>query len=381
MSVIIKEVKENNKSLKKAFVKFPIKDLYKNSHYYVPALILDELSTLDTKKNPAFDFCEMQLFLAYRNNKIVGRIAAIINHKANDTWNKKQGRFSFVDFIDDNEVVDALFTAAEKWLKDKGMETITGPLGFTDLDPEGLLIEGFDKVSTMATKYSYPYYVTQIERLGFVKDADWREFRIPVPAGIPERHQRIANMIAQRYGLKLLKFQSLKQITPYITKLFNCLNEAYKPLYGFSSLTRRQIDHYVKMYVPLLRWDVVQIIIKEETDEVVGFGVSMPSLSEALIKCRGKLFPFGWFHLLKALKGKKNKVVDLMIMGILPEYQGKGLNAMIFCDFIPSAHKSGFSFAESNPELEMNNKMVSLWDGFDAENHKVRRAYIKEIKK
>ncbi len=380
MSVIIKEIDNNDKSLKKAFVKFPIKDLYKDSPYYVPPLVMDELGTLDTKKNPAFDFCEMQLFLAYRNNKIVGRIGAVINHRANEIWNKKQGRFTFVDFIDDNEVVDALFAAAEKWLKDKGMETITGPLGFTDLDPEGLLIMGFDQVSTMATKYSYPYYVTQIERLGFVKDADWREFRIPVPSEIPERHQRIANMIAQRYGLKLLKFQSFKQITPYVAKLFKCLNEAYKPLYGFSSLTQRQIDHYVKMYVSFLRWDIVQIIIKEDTDEVVGFGISMPSLSEALIKSRGKLFPFGWIHLLKALKCKKNEVVDLLIMGILPEYQGKGLNAMIFCDFIPSAHRSGFKFAESNPELETNNKIVSLWDGFDAENHKMRRAYIKDIK-
>lgn len=378
MSVVIREVKEDDKALKKAFVKFPIK-LYKDCPYYVPSLILDELDTLNTKKNPAFDFCEMQMFLAYKENQIVGRIAAIINHKANDVWNEKHARFSLVDFIDDNEVVDALFAAAIKWVKDKGMDAIVGPMGFTDLDPEGMLIKGFDQVSTMATKYSYPYYVTQLERLGFEKEADWNEYRIPVPNAVPERHQRIANMVATRYGLKVLKFKNLKQIAPYVDRLFKLMNEAYKPLYGFAPLTQKQIDHYVKMYVPLLRWDIVSIIIKEETDEVVGFGIGMPSLSRGLIKSRGKLFPFGWYHLLKDLKSKKNPVIDLLLIGIAPEYQGKGVNAIIFNDFIPSAYKCGFQFAESNPELEMNNKVASLWDGFNAENHKMRRAYIKHL--
>lgn len=379
MSVIIKEVSENDKALKKAFVKFPIK-LYQDCPYYVPSLVLDELDTLDTKKNPAFDFCQMQMFLAYKDNKIVGRIAAIINSKANEVWNEKHARFSFVDFIDDNEVVDALFASAIEWVKNKGMDAIVGPMGFTDLDPEGLLINGFDKVSTMATKYSYPYYVQQIERLGFEKEADWNEYRIPVPNAVPERHQRIANMIATRYGLKVLKFKNLKQISPYVARLFKLMNDAYKPLYGFAPLTQRQIDHYVKMYVPLLRWDIVSIIIKEETDEVIGFGIGMPSLSQGLIKSRGKLFPFGWYHLLKDLKSKKNPVIDLLLIGIAPEYQGKGVNAIIFNDFIPSAYKCGFQFAESNPELEMNNKVASLWDGFSAENHKKRRAYIKQLR-
>lgn len=378
MSIVIREVKEDDKALKKAFVKFPIK-LYKDCPYYVPSLILDELDTLNTKKNPAFDFCEMQMFLAYKENEIVGRIAAIINHKANEVWNEKHARFSFVDFIDDNEVVNALFAAAIKWVKDKGMDAIVGPMGFTDLDPEGMLIKGFDQVSTMATKYSYPYYVAQIERLGFEKEADWNEYRIPVPDAVPERHQRIANMVATRYGLKVLKFKSLKQIAPYVDRLFKLMNEAYTPLYGFAPLSQKQIDHYVKMYVPLLRWDIVSIIIKEETDEVVGFGIGMPSLSRGLIKSRGKLFPFGWYHLLKDLKSKKNPVIDLLLIGISPEYQGKGVNAIIFNDFIPSAYKCGFQFAESNPELEMNNKVASLWDGFNAENHKMRRAYIKHL--
>ncbi|MFV0536155.1 MAG: hypothetical protein ACK5M3_02150 [Dysgonomonas sp.] len=379
MSVIIREINDDDKKLKKAFVKFPINDLYKDCPYYVPSLVLDELDTLNKKKNPAFDFCEMQLFLAYRDDKIVGRIAAIINHNANKAWNNKEARFSFVDFIDDDEVVDTLFGAAHKWALSKGMDAIIGPMGFTDLDPEGLLIKGFDKVSTMATKYSYPYYETQIERLGYEKDADWNEYLIPVPHAVPERHQRIANMVSQRYGLKVLKFKNLKQISPYIERLFKLMNEAYKPLYGYSPLTQKQIDHYVKMYVPLLRWDIVSIIIKEETDEVVGFGIGMPSLSRGLIKSRGKLFPFGWFHLIKDLKSKKNPVIDLLLIGISPEYQGKGVNAIVFNDFIPSAYKCGFQWAESNPELEMNNKVASLWDGFNAENHKMRRAYKKEL--
>jgi len=380
MAVIIKEINENDKSLRKAFVKFPINDLYKDSPYYVPSLVLDEMETLNTKKNPAFDFCEMQLFLAYRDNKIVGRIAAIINHQANEVWNQKQGRFGFVDFIDDKEVVDALFSAAEKWVKDKGMDSIVGPMGFTDLDHEGLLIKGYDKISTMSTTYSYPYYKEHIERMGFEKEVDWKEFIIPVPTSVPDRHRRIAEMVMKRYGLKVLKFKNLKQITPYVNKLFNLLNIAYKPLYGFAPLTQRQIDYYVKMYVPMLRWDLVSIIINEETDDVVGFGIGVPNLSNALIKSRGKLFPFGWYHLLRDLKGKKNKVADLMLMGIAPEYQGKGVNAIIFNDFIPSTFNCGFKHVESNPELEMNNKIVSLWDGFDAENHKIRRAYIKQLK-
>jgi len=374
----IKIVEVNDKSLKRKFVKFPA-ELYKGNPYYVPALVLDEMETLNPDKNPAFDFCEQQLFLAYKDNKIVGRIAAIINHRSNEVWNQKNARFGFVDFIDDNEVVDALFDAAEKWAKTKGMDVIHGPMGYTDLDHEGLLIYGYDRISTMATTYSFPYYKEQIERLGFEKDVDWHEFYIPVPEAVPERHQRISKIVSEKYGLKILKFKSLKQVTPYVDKLFNLLNVAYAPLYGFVPLTKKQIDYYVKMYVPLLRWDVVTIIIKEDTDEVVGFGIGVPSLSEALQKSRGKLFPTGWYYLLKALKSKKNKVVDLMLMGVAPEYQGKGVNALVFNDFIPSAHKSGFKFAETNPELEMNNKISAQWDGFNAEHHKTRRAYKKKI--
>ncbi|HCO67722.1 MAG TPA: hypothetical protein DIT04_08225 [Dysgonomonas sp.] len=374
----IKIVEVNNKSLRKKFVKFPI-ELYKDNPYFVPPLVLDEMDTLNPDKNPAFDFCEQQLFLAFRDNDVVGRIAAIINHRSNEVWNQKCARFGFIDFIDDNEVVDALFSAAERWAKSKGMDTIHGPMGFTDLDKEGLLIYGYDRIATMSTIYNFPYYVDQIERIGFEKDVDWHEYYIPVPEAVPERHQRISQIVSQKYGLKILKFKSFKQITPYVDKLFNLLNRAYAPLYGFVPLTKKQIDHYVKMYVPLLRWDVVSIIVQEDTDEVVGFGIGIPSLALALQKSRGKLFPTGWYHLIKALKGKNNKVLDLLLMGVSPDYQGKGVNALIFNDFIPSAHKSGFRFAETNPELEMNNKISAQWDGFNAEHHKTRRAYRKKL--
>jgi GNAT superfamily N-acetyltransferase len=374
----IKIVEVNDRASIKKFVKFPI-NLYKGNPYYVPSLVLDEMETLNPLKNPAFDFCEQKLFLAYKDNQIAGRIAAIINHRSNEVWNQKRARFGFVDFIDDNEVVDTLFKHAEDWARTKGMDSIQGPMGFTDLDREGLLIYGYDRISTMSTSYSHPYYKEQIERIGYEKDVDWHEFYIPVPEAVPERHQRIAKIVAEKQGLKLLKFKNLKQITPYVDKVFNLLNEAYAPLYGFVPLTQKQIDYYVKMYVPLIRWDIVSIIIKEETDEVVAFGIGMPSLSLALKKAKGKLFPTGWYPLLKALKSKSNEVIDLLLIGIAPEYQGKGVNAMIFNDFIPSAHKCGFKFAESNPELEQNNKVSSLWEGFNAEHHKSRRAYIKSL--
>lgn len=371
----VEVVKVETDSQLKKFVTFPIDVVYKENPYYVPSLVMDEMATLDRVKNPAFEFCERELFLAYRGGQVVGRIAAILNHRSNEVWHQKYARFGFVDFIDDDDVVDALFDAAEQWARTKGMEYVVGPMGFTDLDHEGLLVDGYDQIATMATTYSHPYYKKQIERRGYQKEIDWVEFRIPVPQSVPERHQRIARIVADKYGLKLLKFENLRQITPYIDKLFHQLNVAYAPLFGFTPLTKKQIDYYVKQYVPLLRWDLVSIIIKVDTDEVVGFGIGMPSLSHALQKAKGRLFPFGWLHLLRGLKGRSNKVVDLLLMGVAPEYQGKGVNALIFADFIPSAYKAGFRFAESNPELEVNNKIQAQWDGFDAVNHKRRRAY------
>lgn len=375
MSVVIKEV-TSKKELKK-FVKFNI-DLYKENPYQVPGLIEEEMVTLDKKKNPAFDVCDAVYFLAYKDGKIAGRIAGMINRRSNEVWNQQRARFGFVDFIDDDEVVDALFSAVEKWAKEQGMKEIHGPMGFTDMDHEGMLVEGFDQLGTMATIYNYPYYPQHMERMGYSKDQDWHEFKIYIPDGIPEKHQRIGEIVKKKYGLKIMKFKNAKAIMPYAQKVFETLNKSYTPLYGFAPLTQKQIDYYINMYIPMLRFDLVTLIVREEDDAVVGFGISLPSLSRALQKARGHLFPFGWIHLLKALKTKP-KVVDLYLTGVLPEYQNKGVNALLFNDLIPVYRSVGAVYAESNPELETNNAVQAQWDYFKREHHKTRRAFIKRI--
>ena len=375
MSIIIKEV--TDKATLKKFVVFNI-NLYKGNPYHVPALIEDELMTLDKDKNPAFEFCEAVYYLAYKDNKIVGRIAGIINHKANEIWKQKYVRFSFIDFIDDKEVSEALLNTVEKWALSKGMNGVHGPLAFTDLDHEGLLVWGFDKLGTMATSYSFPYYHDHLLSLGYEKDQDWHEFHIQIPNSIPEKHKRISEIVLKRTGLKIMKFKKTKEIWPYAKKIFQLWNEAFKPLYGYSPLTDKQIEYYVKMYIPMLRLDLVTLVVKEEDDSVVGLALSLPSLSKALQKAKGSLFPLGWFHLLKALYSK-NDVVDLYLMGVHPEYQNKGVNALLFYDLIPEFNKKGFLYAESNPELEINKKMHSQWSDFDAEHVRTRRAFIKHL--
>lgn len=375
MAVVIKEV-TGKKELKK-FVKFNI-ELYKGNPYHVPGLIEEEMMTLDRKRNPAFELGEAIYFLAYRDGKIVGRIAGMINHRSNEVWNQKSARFGFVDFIDDDEVVDALFHAVEQWAKERGMDQLHGPLGFTDMDHEGMLIEGFDQIGTMATIYNYPYYPRQMERMNYEKDHDWKEFKIYIPEKVPEKHLRIGEIVKKKYGLKTLKFKSRKDIWPYAHKIFKALNTAYTPLFGFAPLTDKQIDYYVNMYIPMIRLDMVTVIIREADDEVVGFGISLPHLSKALQKAKGRFLPFGFIYLLKALKSKP-KVVDLYLTGVLPEYQGKGVNALLFNDLIPVYIKLGTVYAESNPELEVNNAVQAQWDYFRQEHHKTRRAFKKEL--
>ena len=375
MEVLIKEV-TTKKELKK-FVKFKI-DLYKGNPYHVPGLIFDEMMTLSKDKNPAFEIAEAICFLAYKDNKIVGRIAGIIHHRCNEKWNQQNARFGFVDFIDDAEVVGKLFGAVENWAREKGMKALHGPLGFTDLDHEGLLIKGYDQLGTMAALHNYPYYANHIERLGFQKDLDWYEFKIFIPREVPEKHLRIAEIVKKKYGLRVHKFKKRKEIWPYAQRIFETLNQAYSVLYGFSALTPKQIDYYVKMYIPMLRLDLVTLIIREADDAVVGFGITLPSLSKAMQKARGRLFPFGFIHLLKALNSKCD-IVDLYLIGVLPEYRNKGVNALLFTDLIPIFNKLGAIYAESNPELETNSAVQSQWDYFKVEHHKTRRAYSKPL--
>ncbi|BEG99929.1 hypothetical protein BSYN_21940 [Bacteroides sedimenti] len=377
MAIKIKQV--SNKKELKDFIRFNY-ELYKGNAYSVPDLYDDMLSTFDKKKNAAFEFCEAEYFLAYKDDKLVGRVAAIINHKANATWNKKDVRFGWIDFIDDLEVSEALLKAVEQYGKEHGMESIQGPLGFTDFDAEGMLVEGFDQLSTMATIYNYPYYPEHMEKLGYEKEADWVEFKIYIPEnGVPEKHQRISDLIQRKYNLKVIKYTSGKKLSKdYGQAIFELMNEAYKPLFGYSALSQHQIDQYVKQYLPIVDLKLVPLIVDQE-GQLVGVGISMPSLSVALQKAKGKMLPFGWYHLAKALYFGKRKIVDLLLIAVKPEYQNKGVNALLFSDLIPVYQKEGFEYAESNPELEMNGRVQSQWEYFKTEQHKRRRAFIKRI--
>ena len=373
--VVIKEV--TDRAGLKDFVRFNY-ELYKNNPYHVPDLWADEVDTLDKDKNPAFDFCESVYYLAYKDGKIVGRIAGIINHKANEIWNQNHARFGFVDFVNDNEVVDKLFRSVEEWASAKGMDMLQGPMGFTDMDKEGMLVEGFDQMGTMITIYNYAYYPKQLERIGFIKDTDWKEYKILVPKEIPEKHMRIANIVKEKYGLRVVKLRNKKDIQLYGPKIFDTLNKAYAHLYGFSELSPSQIDYYTKLYLPMLRLDFVTVLEREKDQAVAGFAISIPNLSRALKLAKGHLYPFGFVHLLKGLKTPP-KVVDLLLMGVLPEYQNKGVNALLFNDLIPIYNKLGVVYAESNPELETNMSVQLQWNYFERKHHKTRRAYIKNL--
>ena len=376
--VTIKKV-ETKKELKQ-FIRFNY-EMYKDNAYSVPDLYEDMLNTF-SEKNPAMDFCEAEYFMAYKDGKLVGRVAAIINKKANATWNLKNVRFGWIDFVDDEEVSEALLKAVEDWGREKGMDTIQGPLGFTDMDAEGMLIEGFEELSTMATIYNYPYYQHHVERLGFEKDADWVELLMTVPkeTGLPERLKRVAEIVMKKYDLHIKKYTSAKKIAKeYGQEIFTLINEAFKPLFGYSELSQKQIDHYVKMYLPVLDLKLVSLVT-EANGRLVAVGISMPSMSEALQKAKGKLMPFGWWHLLKALKIKKPKVLDLMLVGVLPEYQSKGVNSILFYDLLPIYISEGYDYVETNPELESNDKVQQQWIYFERRQHKRRRCYKKTIK-
>lgn len=376
MSVEIRKIEPTRSQLKK-YVNFGI-DFYDGNPWYVPPLVTDDVNTLSPDKNPAFDFCKAQSFMAYRDGRPVGRITGIINSIVNERTGEKTMRFGFVDFIDDDEVVDALFNAVSQWGREMGMTSIVGPLGFTDMDQEGMLIEGFEEVGTMATIYNYPYYPRQMERLGFGKEADWVEFRVTVPDAIPEKYSRIARLVQKRNNLKIKKFKSRKTVKEqYGVALFELINEAYDNLYGYSPLTKRQINYYVDMYLSIINLDLVTVVTDAD-DKLVAVGISIQSFSKALQKSRGRLFPFGWIPLLQALRGKSD-TVDLLLIAVKPEYQNKGVNALLFADLIPYYNKYGFKYAESNPELEDNSKVQDQWSYFERRQHRRRRSFRKEL--
>lgn len=373
MSIIIKEV--TNKKQLKAFIDFPTR-LYKNHRYYVPPLRFDEKSTLQKKSNPAFDYCEARYWLAYKNDKVVGRIAGIINNAYIEKWHNKYMRFGWIDFEDDEQIAKALTAQVETWAKEKGMTAVNGPMGFTDLDHEGMLVEGFDQMGTLAAIYNHPYYPLFIEKLGYTKDADWVEYKIKIPEAIPEKIEKLAGIVERRYDLKVVKARKAKEILPYTKEIFELINSAYEGLYGVVPLTDKQIKYYTKQYFSFIRTDFVPLVIDKE-GHLVAFGITMPSLSTALQKAKGSLLPFGFFHILKALK--KNNLVDLYLVAIRKDLQGKGINAILMHEMAKSYIKNGIKYAESNPELELNKKVQSIWEHYEAVQHKRRRCYIKHL--
>lgn len=379
-SITIKKV-ETKEDLK-AFIEFHY-DLYEGNEYDVPNLYSDEVNTLSKEKNAAFDFCVANYYLAIRDNKVVGRVAAIINNKANEKWNQKRVRFGWIDFIEDKEVLEALLKAVEDFGKAHGMNEIVGPLGFTDMDPEGMLTWGFDQLGTMPTIYNYDYYPRLLESLpGYEVDNKYVEYKLFVPDTVPEKYAKIAEMIQNRYNLRIKKLTKKDVFEGgYGKKIFELINSTYKDLYGFSELSEKQINQYINMYFPFADLSLITLVEDASADnKLVGIGITLPSLSEALQKCKkGRLFPFGWFHLLRAIKFHKTKIVDLLLIGVLPEYRMKGVNALIFADLIPRYQAYGFEWGETQVEMETNANVQSQWETLNPVMHKRRNCYKKVL--
>lgn len=359
-------------------------DLYKGDKYDVPTLFFDDMNTLNLKKNAAGEFCEGEYYLAYKDGKLAGRVAAIINHRANERWQKRDVRFGWIDFIDDREVSEALLKAVEDYGRAKGMTAMVGPLGFTDMDPEGMLTDGFDQLGTMATIYNYPYYPQHIESLpGFSVDNKYVEYKLYVPEKVPDKYAKIAEMIQKRYHLRVKKIKrnEIYGENGYGKKIFDLINLTYKDLYGFSQLTEKQINQYIKMYLGFIPLDFVTVIEDTSADnKLVGFGITMPSLAHALQRCRrGRLLPFGWWHLLRAIKFRKTNIVDLLLIGVDPDYRAKGANALLFSDFIPRFINYKMEWAETQVEMETNEKVQSQWGIFEGSVHKRRKCYRKAL--
>ena len=374
--ITIKEVKTSGDL--RRFVQFGI-DLYEGNEYYCPPIILDELNTFKRGKNPALEVCDFILSMAYRDGEIVGRIAGIVNHRANEAWKVKKCRFGWFDFVDDYEVFKSLLNAVAEWGKSQGMERLNGPVGFTDFDHQGLLLEGFDYNAPMASLYTHPYYVAHYERYGLQKEADWIELQVRPPKEAPERMKRVAELVSERYGLRTVKVKSVRELKKrYGYTYFDVLDAAYQKLYNYQPMTEKQKQYYCKMFFPLLNFDFVTMVANEK-DEIVAVGLGMPSLSAALRKCRGRLFPFGWYYLLKALKAKRMTDFDLLLIAVRPDHQDKGINALIVNEMTPYFTQYGIQRVESSAILETNHKSMANFTIFDHIQHKRRRAFVKEL--
>ncbi|HHT03548.1 MAG TPA: N-acetyltransferase [Bacteroidales bacterium] len=357
------------------FLKFPYK-LFKDDKMWVPSLIMDEKTTFNKKKNPALEFCDHKIFLAYRGEEVVGRIVGILNNKANEIWNQKRMRFGWFDYIDDIEVTEALLKAVETWSKEMGMDEVVGPMGFTDMDKEGMMVEGFDVNCPIACYYNPSYYPPLIEKLGYVKEVDWVQYEIPANQPVPEKISKINNLIKAKYNLKIVEGLSKKEIVnQYGKKIFHVVNKSFSGLFGYVPLNDRQIDFYIRQYFSFIEPRLVCFIV-DDKDDVVAFGVSMPSLSNALRKSKGKLFPFGWYHLLKALKDYS--YIDLYINGVDPDWQNKGVHSLYYVEMNKRYIELGAKMAIANPQLE-SNQASQIWEKYESRIAIRRRAYIKQI--
>ena len=373
MTINIKQVK-TDRDLKK-FIKFPLQ-LYRNNPYYVPSLFTDEINTLHWDKNPAFEYSEAKYWLAFDGNKVVGRVAAILNRRHIEKWRQNYLRFSWLDFIDDHRVSSGLMAAVENWAEALNFDAVHGPLGFTNLDREGLLIEGFDELATMATLYNFPYYLNHLEQLGYSKDIDWVEYELTTPQKLDAKIVRAAQLVLKRYNLRLIIAHSKRDLLQYAPQLFQLLNQEYSHLHGTTPLSQTEIEHYTKTYLNFVHPEFVPFILDSE-DKMIGFGVVIPSLSKALQKSRGFLFPLGWFHLLRALRS--NDRADLYLIAVKKEYQGLGVNMILMNHVCQVLNAYGMNKVETNPELETNINVQSQWKYIEKRQHKRRRCLIKYI--
>ncbi len=374
MGVTIEEV--SSRRALKEFVAFPDR-LYANNPYRVPPLRFAEISTLSRDKNPAFEFCDVKLWLARRDGKTVGRVAGIINNRYIEKWGNKYARFGWIDFVDDREVSGALLNTLETWARERGMQAVHGPLGFTDLDQEGMLVEGFEELGTLATIYNHPYYPVHMEHYGYRKDVDWVEYEVRAPQLEDiDKLRRMAEVVTRRNKLTTVKLKKQKDILPYAKGVFSVLNEAFEGLYGVVSLTDKQIDYYIKQYLGFVRPDYISIVL-DEAGKVAAFAITLPSLSLALQKAKGRLFPFGIFHILKAMK--KNDTVDLCLIGVRPDLQGKGVNAVVMWELTDILLSHNIVKAETNHELESNDRVQNQWKLYEHRQHKRRRCFIKPL--
>ena len=373
--VEIRQVKTRSELRK--FVNYP-NVLYRDVPQFIPAFYGDDLDDWNPKKNPAFSYCEAKCWLALQDGKVVGRIGAILSRRANEKWGLNRMRFTQVDFIDDFEVSSALFEAVERYAREKGCTEVHGPLGFTDLDREGMLVEGFDRRGMFITYYNHPYYNDHLRRLGYEKDVDWVEMLVEVPYDehTITRMDKLSERVMRYSNLHIAEVKSRKDYKPLVEKVFELINSAYSGLYGTVPLDERQIKRYAKKFVPLINPDLACFVL-DEHDSLVGFGVSAPSMALAMKKSNGRLLPFGFVRVLRALK--VNDTLDLFLVAVIPEYQNKAVNAIMLNHVLKGCLKMGIRRAETGPQLETNHKVQSQWNFFKTEQHKRRRCYVKAL--